>query len=151
MDTTQKMKFSITNFFSKCDQIWSHLLKKSVMENFIFCAVGARGEHLPSLMSNCTCDQDTQAMLAQSKMKYSTQLDKSTHGVSTLLKMNFEDNLISNCASARRINTRQKWMSVSNRETMLKCKTNRWEMVYLTPNFVLYQGYNFVYHEFRSG
>ena len=43
--TAQKMKFSITNFFSKCDQIrrflriWSHLLRKSVMENFIFCAV----------------------------------------------------------------------------------------------------------------
>ena len=39
------MKSSIKNFFSKCDQIrrklqiWSHLLKKSVMENFIFCAV----------------------------------------------------------------------------------------------------------------
>ena len=44
-DTAQKMKFSITDFFSKCDQvrgklrIWSHLLKKSVMKNFIFCAV----------------------------------------------------------------------------------------------------------------
>ena len=40
--TAHKMKFSITDFFSKCDQIrrklriWSHLLKKSVMENFIF-------------------------------------------------------------------------------------------------------------------
>ena len=39
------MKFSIQDFFSKCDQIrrkqqiWSHLLKKSLMENFIFCAV----------------------------------------------------------------------------------------------------------------
>ena len=39
------MKFSIKDFFSQCDQIcsfsriWSHLLKKSVMENFIFCAV----------------------------------------------------------------------------------------------------------------
>ena len=39
------MMFSIKNFFSKCDQIrrnlriWSHLLKKSLMENFIFCAV----------------------------------------------------------------------------------------------------------------
>ena len=39
------MKFSIKNFFSKCDQIrrflriWSHLLKKSSMEKFIFCAV----------------------------------------------------------------------------------------------------------------
>ena len=43
--TPEKMKFSITDFFSKCDQIrrklriWTHLLKKSVMENFIFCAV----------------------------------------------------------------------------------------------------------------
>ena len=39
------MKFSIKEFFSKCDQIrrklriWSHLLKKSLMGNFIFCAV----------------------------------------------------------------------------------------------------------------
>ena len=43
--TAQKMKFPITDFFSKCDQIcsflriWSHLLKKSIMENLIFCAV----------------------------------------------------------------------------------------------------------------
>ena len=41
------MKFSIDDFFSKFDQtlrkprIWSHLLKKSLMENFIFCAVRA--------------------------------------------------------------------------------------------------------------
>ena len=41
-DTAQKMKFFITDFFSKCDQIrrflriWSHLLKKSVIETFIF-------------------------------------------------------------------------------------------------------------------
>ena len=39
------MKCSIKNFLSKCDQIlrklqgWSHLLKKILMENFIFCAV----------------------------------------------------------------------------------------------------------------
>ena len=43
--TVQKMKFFIMDFFSKCDQIrsflriWSHLLKKSLMENFNFCAV----------------------------------------------------------------------------------------------------------------
>ena len=43
--TAQKMKFSIEDFFSKYDQIrsflriWSHLLKKYLMENFIFCAV----------------------------------------------------------------------------------------------------------------
>ena len=43
--TAQKIKFSIRDFLSKCDKIrrkmriWSHLLKKSQMENFIFCAV----------------------------------------------------------------------------------------------------------------
>ena len=43
--TTQKMKFSIKDFFSKCDQIrsfmriWSHLLKESLMENSTFCVV----------------------------------------------------------------------------------------------------------------
>ena len=40
-----KMKFSVKDFFSKCDQICrklrilSHLLKKSLMENFIFCVL----------------------------------------------------------------------------------------------------------------
>ena len=43
--TEQKIKFSVKDFFSKCDQtrsllrIWSHSLKKSLMEIFIFCAV----------------------------------------------------------------------------------------------------------------
>ena len=41
--TALKMKLSIKDFSSKCDQISrklrSHLLKKSLMENFIFCAV----------------------------------------------------------------------------------------------------------------
>ena len=38
----QKMKFSIRDFFSKCDQIrrklqiWSHSLKKSLLENLFF-------------------------------------------------------------------------------------------------------------------
>ena len=45
--TAQKMKFSIKDFFSKCDQtrsflrIWSYLLNKSLMENVIFCVVSA--------------------------------------------------------------------------------------------------------------
>ena len=43
-----KKKSSIKDFFSKCDQIrsflriWSHLLKKSLMENFIFWAVSVK-------------------------------------------------------------------------------------------------------------
>ena len=42
---TKNMTFPIKDFFSKCDQIrrklwiWSHLLKKFLMKNFIFCAV----------------------------------------------------------------------------------------------------------------
>ena len=41
----KKIEFSIKDFFSKRSQIcrklwlWSHLLKKTLMENFIFCAV----------------------------------------------------------------------------------------------------------------
>ena len=44
-NTAQKMKFSIKDIFNKCDQnrrdlrTWSHLLKRSLMENFIFCVV----------------------------------------------------------------------------------------------------------------
>ena len=43
--TAQKRKFSIKGFFSKCElirgKLWilSHLLNKSLMENFIFCVV----------------------------------------------------------------------------------------------------------------
>ena len=43
--SAEKMKFSIKDFSSKCDQIrrkleiWSHLLDKSLMENLIFCTV----------------------------------------------------------------------------------------------------------------
>ena len=42
MCTAQKMRFSIKDFFSKCDRIcrklriWSHLLETSLMENLIF-------------------------------------------------------------------------------------------------------------------
>ena len=51
------MKFSIKDFFSKSDQIcrklriWSHLLKKSFMENFVFCAVCG----VQKLMSHWNC------------------------------------------------------------------------------------------------
>ena len=43
--TAQKMKCSIKDFLSKYEQIriflqiWSHLLERSFMENFIFCVV----------------------------------------------------------------------------------------------------------------
>ena len=59
--TAQKLKFSIKNFISKCDQIrgklriWSHLLKKSIMENFIFCAVIVNYFKTPTLESRLYC------------------------------------------------------------------------------------------------
>ena len=51
----QKMKFSVKDFFSKCDQIrsflwiWSHSLKKFLPENFIFCALNktTQNKHKP--------------------------------------------------------------------------------------------------------
>ena len=41
--TAQKLKFSIKDFFSKCDQI-GRKLRKTLMENFIFCAVSLFGK-----------------------------------------------------------------------------------------------------------
>ena len=46
------MKFFTKDIFSKCDQIrsllriWSHLLKKSLMENFVFCTVLVSGREI---------------------------------------------------------------------------------------------------------
>ena len=51
------MKFSIKVFLSKCDQIgsflriWSHLMKNSLVENVIFCAV-AIPEMAPNGIAN---------------------------------------------------------------------------------------------------
>ena len=43
INTAQKTKFSFKDFFDFL-RIWSHLPKKSLMENFIFCAV--KTEHV---------------------------------------------------------------------------------------------------------
>ena len=57
------MMFSVKDFFSKCDQIriflrvWSHLLKKSLMENFIFCAVLILMEYFNMTTSNSISSQ----------------------------------------------------------------------------------------------
>ena len=50
------MKFSINDLFSNCDQIcrklriWSHLLKKSLMENFNFCVL--KHTNTPNINAN---------------------------------------------------------------------------------------------------
>ena len=54
----KRWSLTVKDFFSKYDQIcrklriWSHLLKKSLMENFIFCVVLCEKKHL---MVNCFC------------------------------------------------------------------------------------------------
>ena len=60
INTAQKMKFSIKDFFSKCDQIrsCSHLLKKSLLENFIFCAVKQPSEMNEILQELNTSEHD---------------------------------------------------------------------------------------------
>ena len=70
------MKFSIKDFFSKCEQIrrklriCSHLLKKSLMENFIFCAViDHRVKETYAIMSTeVTYETDHISLLCDSAM-----------------------------------------------------------------------------------
>ena len=58
-NTAQKMKFFITDFFSNCAQIrkklqiWSYLLKKPLMENFILCAVKSVAKIYKRHLWNC--------------------------------------------------------------------------------------------------
>ena len=55
--TAQKLKFSIKDFVSKCDQIrsfpqfWLDLLNKSLIENFIFCAAFKIKTYLQNLQT----------------------------------------------------------------------------------------------------
>ena len=71
--TAQKMKFSIKDSFGKCDQIrrkrqiWSHLLQKSLMENFTFCAVNVQG--LTSGKTKCNNHYTQQLFLKQQYCK----------------------------------------------------------------------------------
>ena len=57
----QKMNFSVRDFFSKCDQIgrnlriWSHSLKKSIMENFIFRVVRGVLTMLSNIYDDAFC------------------------------------------------------------------------------------------------
>ena len=78
-------------------------------------------------------------MLMQWKMKYSAQLDKKH----PLRDLHTTENKLgrksSNFAPARWLKCK-KWMyKVSNNETILKCKTKRWRLFYVTWNIVIYQ------------
>ena len=68
------MKFSIKYFFSKCDhilrkvRIWSHLLKKSLTENFNFCTVVVVLLYLYMNLPVNLIDNFKQITLAEKKM-----------------------------------------------------------------------------------
>ena len=57
------MKFSIKDLFSKCNQIrsflriFSDLLNKFLMEDYIFCAVLARYEGVSHILENSFCSR----------------------------------------------------------------------------------------------
>ena len=60
INTAQKMKFSVKDFFSQCDQIrrkqciWSCLLKKSIMKNFIFLCSEGSYLYIVFFLNHCT-------------------------------------------------------------------------------------------------
>ena len=81
--TAQKIRFSIKDFFSKCDQIrsflgiiWSHLLKKSVMESFTFCAV-SKVLTVSYLVHYDTLLQNAADIIAKCDSYFITKCDKS--------------------------------------------------------------------------
>ena len=87
--TAQKTKFSIKDFFSKCDQIrsflqiWSDLLKKSLMENFTFCAVSILQETCGNItlwnstrvFESDSC-QDSLKPFHESRFRFALKFDK---------------------------------------------------------------------------
>ena len=82
---TQKLQFFIKGFSSKCDQIrrklrfWSHLLKKSFIENFIFCVVfwGKQYSYEWTLLidktNNCHFKQKISQKLLRSQISMQSQ------------------------------------------------------------------------------
>ena len=83
----KETKFSIKDFFSKCDQIrsflriWSHLLKKSLMENFIFCVV--QTQLLTGKLIKKVCN-DKKINCVQGKATYKSRLENRRKASSEL-------------------------------------------------------------------
>ena len=73
LPTAQKTKFSIKDFFSKCDTIWTiwlHLLKKSIKEKFMFCAVTYKAYwHMQTLCRKQDCFQEVLSLDRLKKVK----------------------------------------------------------------------------------
>ena len=80
----QKIKFTIKDFFSKCDQIhrklrvWPHLLKKSLMENFVLCAKIAKHE--------AKACKEIQVFLKRNTFLFTLFKNKATHKAKERIK-----------------------------------------------------------------
>ena len=96
--TAQKIKFSVNNYFIKCDQIrrklqiWSYLLTHSLMENFAFYAVQQPDPNREFLASKrkllydiCTINLLTTLSPAQVRQ---TAIFLVLHGISSKVKPN---------------------------------------------------------------
>ena len=100
-DNAQKMKFSIKDFFSKCDQIrrklqiWSHLLKKSLMENFVFCALWLMRKLLNPFQTSVAFHIETSHLFSRAEqmtgfyMKHNTGF-KWINVIASLLQISFK-------------------------------------------------------------
>ena len=92
--TAQKMKFSIEDFFSKCDQIRnflrisSHLLKRSFMENFIFSAVLVNYK-VPGFMRQLSksCDIIVHQVSRRYELRFQSYIQKCSLAVPITLIM----------------------------------------------------------------
>ena len=85
--TAQKMNFSIKGFFSKCDQIrrklriWSHLLKKSLMRNFIFVQCLSSPNDVHKINNNQS--------IRTKKFKVNTELSDPKESLSAITRSKF--------------------------------------------------------------
>ena len=116
----KKWSFPLRFFFSKCDQIlsflpiWSHLLKKSLMENFFICAVNSE-----------------------------TALKKSSSPAGIYLLVNNKVNKVNNKVSKvnnRNTRTRCEMCSKLKIKTAERRQWNIFPLTYFTPCSIVFVG-----------
>ena len=94
------MKFLIKNFFSKCDQIhsflriWSHLLKKSLIEKFISRAVASVRKQLFLNCLEYVQKQQSRGAYKKIPTKFSKKMLRSFHLVNFISNVYWSKNEI---------------------------------------------------------
>ena len=99
----KKKKFSIKHFFCKCDQIhrhlriWSHLQKKSLMENFIFWAVAyVKSNRLFTSLTYCVTLNFREKQEIQGNCRTASKNSEDTNHW-FLFEIKSENQVISHC------------------------------------------------------